>query len=285
MDIDLQPGRHVVAVSGGVDSMVLLQHAQPCDRGDTQPSRTTIMRCPRRLGGRPATRPRCEAKAYGLPFVYPSGRVWPVRQRSRRLRQARYDFLHHVRRASGAGAVVTAHHQDDLLETAILNLLRGNWTAWLKFAEEYRYSEAAVVAYVREQVIASLRWKQGDRWREDSTNINENYARNYVRHRILSRFAEIDREALLRVVRRAAELNVAIDQEVANYLHLQPAPDMLDRYEFTMLPHPVSKEVMAEWLLLNAQAELSRKMLERLIMAAKTGKSGTKADINKENTG
>jgi tRNA(Ile)-lysidine synthase len=277
MDIDLQPGRYVVAVSGGVDSMVLL-HMLARQQG----LRLTIAHYDHGVRKDSAEDRRLVhevAKAYGLPFVYHAGQLGSGVSEEV-ARQARYDFLHHVRRASGAGAVVTAHHQDDLLETVILNLLRGTGRRGLSSLRSTDIVKRPLLHMSKNELLRYAE-REGIRWHEDSTNINENYARNYVRHRILSRFAEIDREALLRVVRRAAELNAAIDQEVANYLHLQPAPDMLDRYEFTMLPHPVSREVMAEWLLLNAQAELSRKMLERLVIAAKTGKSGTRADINK----
>jgi hypothetical protein len=48
-----------------------------------------------------------------------------------------------------------------------------------------------------------------------------------------------------------------------------------------MLPHAVAREVMAEWLLANTGAELSKKLLERLAVAAKTGRAGTKADVDK----
>ena len=75
-------------------------------------------------------------------------------------------------------------------------------------------------------------------------------------------------------------MNEAIQQQLVNYLHLQPAPDQLDRHSFIMLPHAVSRDVMAEWLLQNTDAELSRTMLERLVLVAKTGRAGTKTDVD-----
>jgi hypothetical protein len=47
------------------------------------------------------------------------------------------------------------------------------------------------------------------------------------------------------------------------------------------LPHIVAREVMAQWLSGQAEAELTRRMLERLVVAAKTGRTGSKVDVNK----
>ena len=122
--------------------------------------------------------------------------------------------------------------------------------------------------------------QEGLQWREDSTNADERYLRNYVRLKLLPRFADTDREALLAITGQTAELNGAIEQQLANYLHLQPARCVLDRQSFILLPHAVAKEVMAEWLLRNTDVELSKKLLERLVGAAKVGRNGSKADID-----
>jgi tRNA(Ile)-lysidine synthase TilS/MesJ len=122
--------------------------------------------------------------------------------------------------------------------------------------------------------------REGLKWREDSTNADEKYLRNYVRRKILPRFAEADREALLQILGRAAELNGQIATEAVNYLHMQPAAAALDRRWFVRLPHAVAREIMAEWLLQNASAELSRQLLERLVVAAKTARSGNKIDVD-----
>jgi tRNA(Ile)-lysidine synthase len=278
MDMDLQSGRYVAAVSGGVDSMVLLDllakrrdlritvaHYDHGIREDSTEDRRLVQRV---------------AKAYGLPFVYHAGLLGPGASESV-ARLARYEFLHRVRHASGAAAVITAHHQDDLLETIILNLLRGTGRRGLS---SLKSTDTVKRPLLHEPKLKLLRYaeREGLRWREDSTNADERYMRNYVRQRIMPRFANADREALLGMAGRAAELNAAIEQELVNYLHVQPGRDVLDRYGFTMLPHAVAREVMAQWLVQYARAELSRKMLERLVVAAKTGRAGTKIDVDKE---
>src|SRR5438132_889977 len=121
MDIALEPGTYIVAVSGGVDSMVLL------DLLRTKPELKLIV-AHYDHGMRPnstADRQLVQAvsKHHGLTFIYDQGKLGNASEAT--ARRARYDFLHQVREASQARAIITAHHQDDLLETAILNILRG----------------------------------------------------------------------------------------------------------------------------------------------------------------
>lgn len=277
MDIELEPGSYVVAVSGGVDSMVLLRmlvamptlrlivaHYDHGIRSDSNEDRLLVQRV---------------AREYDLPFVYETGELGAEASEAV-ARQARYDFLHRVRQVSGTEAIITAHHQDDLLETVILNLLRGTGRRGLSSLKNVGLIRRPLLHVTKNELLRFAE-REGVRWREDSTNTSERYMRNYIRHHILSRFAYADREALLRLVNQTAVLNQEIEEQLISYLHIQPAPTVLDRHSFIMLPHIVAREVMAQWLLERTSAELSRKMLERLVIAGKTGRTGTKVDIDK----
>lgn len=277
MDVELKPGRYVVAVSGGVDSIALLHmladlpnlrltvaHFDHGIRDDSIEDRRLV---------------QLSAKKYAIPFVYHRGELKPGVSEDV-ARKARYAFLHQVRQASGADAIITAHHQDDLLETAIMNILRGTGRRGLSSLKSTDVIKRPLLNMSKKELLRYAE-REGLSWREDSTNSDDRYARNYIRRYILPRFAESDREALLSVTRHAAELNEEIERQTINYLHLQPAHDTLDRYSFIMLPHAVAREIMAEWLLQNTEAELSRKMLERLVATAKVGRNGSKADIDR----
>lgn len=276
MKLDIFPGRYVVAVSGGVDSVTLLHMLAPCPglrltvahydhgiRDDSAEDRLLVQEL---------------ARKYGLPFVYYTGGLGAGTSEAV-ARQARYEFLHKVRTVSGAEAVITAHHQDDLLETTILNLLRGTGRRGLSSLNSTDVVKRPLLQVPKNELLRFAE-REGLRWREDSTNADERYLRNYIRRRLLPRFAAADREALLQISCRAAELNGEIEQQMAQYLHLQPARNVLDRHEFIMQPHAVSKELMAAWLRANTSVELSRKLLERLVIAAKVGHAGTKADVD-----
>ena len=219
------------------------------------------------------------AREYGLPFVYHTGNLGPGVSEAR-AREARYAFLHKVRQASGAQAIVTAHHEDDLLETVILNLLRGTGRRGLSSLRNTDVVKRPLL-HIPKNELLRYATGQGLRWREDSTNSDETYLRNYIRKNVLPRFAAHNREDLRAMHRRAQALNEAIRAETAAYLHTQPGRMTLHRHDFIMLPHAVAREIMAEWLLRNTSVELSKKLLERLVTAAKTGRAGTKVDVDK----
>lgn len=278
MDVYLQPGRYVVAVSGGVDSVTLLHML--AQRPDLRLTVAHFDHGIREDSSEDRELVQTLAREYGLPFVFHVGNLGPEANEAL-ARRVRYDFLHKVRRASGAQAIVTAHHQDDVLETAILNLLRGTNRRGLSSLRSMDTVKRPLANVSKKELIRYAEL-EGLRWREDSTNSDERYARNYIRLRIMPRFTSTSRKELLAIIQRATRLNEAIFTQLINYLHIQPARDTLDRHGFIMLPHLVSREVMAEWLLQNTGAELTKNMLERLVHAAKTGKTGSKIDVDKD---
>lgn len=92
--------------------------------------------------------------------------------------------------------IVTAHHARDHVETVLLHLLRGSGESGLKgislFDQTNTYFRpfsdipyAQVQKYCKEFNI---------KFREDSSNSNEKYARNYIRHNILPHFEHLKKD-------------------------------------------------------------------------------------------
>src|SRR5437868_2321087 len=122
MRADIVPGRYVLAVSGGVDSMVLLDllakqtelelivaHFNHGIRPDSAKDEELVAKVAKRLK-------RSFEAGQGKLSGHTS---------EEKARDARYKFLKAVTSKYSAVAIVTAHHQDDMIETVILNLLRG----------------------------------------------------------------------------------------------------------------------------------------------------------------
>lgn len=279
--VDLPVGTYVVAVSGGVDSVALLHvlhemvrqagsshrfivaHFDHGIRTDSEEDRRHVQRL---------------AQHYGMPFVYELAALGTGASEAT-ARAARYKFLHSVRRASGARAIITAHHQDDVIETALLNLVRGTGGRGLHSLRSRELVQRPLLGVKKKDLFSYAR-ANGLVWREDSTNANTAILRNYLRHRVVADMGATRRSQVLKHTKRAAELSAEIDTIIANYLHVQPTTNSLNRGSFIELPHAVSREVLAAWLRHRApEVEISKKLLERLVVAAKTGRSGSRVDV------
>ena len=125
------PGSALVAVSGGGDSVALLDllHGVASELGLTlvvahvdhgiQPGSRLVGSAVREL-----------AAKYGLPFELGELSLGPDATETT-ARRARYAWLREVQHRSGAAYLVTAHHQDDQIETVVLRALRGSAPAGL----------------------------------------------------------------------------------------------------------------------------------------------------------
>lgn len=267
----------MVAVSGGVDSMALLDllrrrpglqlvvaHYDHGIRSDSAQDRQLIQDV---------------IAPHSLPFVYEEGRLGPDASEAT-ARRARYDFLQRVLATHGADAIVTAHHQDDLLETAILNILRGTGPRGLVSLRN-RPGLLRPLLHVPKQALVAYAKDQGLVWREDSTNSDMRYARNYVRHHITPKFSDAQRQEFLDHIAQVGPVQHQLEQALNNYLHMHPGLSQLDRHWFIMLPHVVARQAMLMWLERHQVQDITSKTLERLVQAAKTYAPGQQADVDK----
>lgn len=277
MNIETIPkGTYVVAVSGGVDSMVLLDVLRQ------QPGLQLVVahfdHGIRTDSGEDLRLVRRTAKQYGLPFVGKQGKLGPEASEAY-AREVRYAFLRAVQLQHGAKAIITAHHQDDMLETAILNLLRGTGRKGLSSLQSRDGLVRPLLSCTKKE-IRQYATDHGLQWREDSTNADEKYLRNYIRKNILSRFGEQDKMSLLERIKNAVQLNHEIDELLEEDLKKQPAAEELNRTWYLQLPYAVAKEMMAAWLRRNGVSHFDRTLIEHLVVAAKTAKPGKLADVD-----
>lgn len=284
MNIRVEPGTWVVAVSGGVDSVVLLDMLHK-HVSTNNPKKTNLVVAHfdhgiRSVSAKDRQLVQRLAKQYGLPFVYEQTQLGTNASEAT-ARAARYEFLEKVRQSTGAVGIITAHHQDDALETAVHNLLRGTgrrgMTALKSTSDIYRpllhTSKKRLYEYARSHGLV---------WNEDATNTDIKYMRNYIRHNLLSKFTAGQRAQLAILLGDMRTLNDQIDNDIAGLLHVQPHVDKLDRAWFAKLPHTIAREVTHAWLRAHDVQNLDRKTIERLVIAMKTGKRGQQYPVDKQ---
>ncbi len=290
IDISLRPGKYVVAVSGGVDSVALLhllaqmqetRNQKPETSENTKRSMSNYYFLVahfdhgiRNDSAKDRQHVQALARQYGLPFVYDVGRLGSGTSEAR-ARAARYRFLYKVRLASDADAIVTAHHQDDVLETVVINLLRGTGRKGLSSLTSGKTIVRPLLQFPKSDIVDYAN-HHSLTWHEDSTNASDAYLRNRIRHHILPAWPAQERQKLVNITTHMQHINAQIDDLLGS--ELQPR---LNREWFRVLPHDVATEVMAAWLRKQGLREFDKQTIERLTVAAKVAKSGKTIDAVK----
>jgi tRNA(Ile)-lysidine synthetase-like protein len=240
----LQPGKYVVAVSGGVDSMVLLEllleqpslelivaHIEHGVRSDSKQDLELVQRT---------------VMSHNIKFEYKE--LFLGAHPSEALaRQLRYDFLYGICKKYNARALITAHHLDDLLETAIINLTRGTGRLGLSSLRSTEKLIRPLIAITKAEIVEQA-IKNGLQWHEDSTNQDQTYQRNYVRHSIIARQNLETRQELLEIIVRQTKINDAIETQLFNlytkHVTLEKSAATLPRYLLTMMPNISAYELL-----------------------------------------
>jgi tRNA(Ile)-lysidine synthetase-like protein len=275
MNVNLAPGKYVAAVSGGVDSVVLLDilakqsgldlvvaHFDHGIRADSSDDRLFVQKL---------------AEAYKLKFLYGQGNLGPNASEAV-ARSARYEFLRQIQQEQSAKAIVTAHHQDDLIETALINLWRGTGRKGLTALKSTIEIKRPLLDYPKTDLINYAK-AHNLQWREDSTNQQTDYLRNYLRLKLIPKMSVDDRHSLLNIITNTRQLNVEIDEILNEMLEVHNRGNALDRNWFVVLPHAVAREVMASWLRRHDLAGFDRHLIERLVVQAKTLPPGKQISV------
>lgn len=192
-------------------------------------------------------------------------------------RAHRYAFLRAVQEKHNAVAVVTAHHQDDVIETAALNVLRGTRRRGfvsLKSTSELRRPLLSMTKQQIRDYAATHRLE----WIEDSTNASMKYLRNQVRARLHTGLSAEPRAKLVKLLAMIEKDNAAIDKDIAAFL--ENRGDRLSRVEFETIDAPVLYEIIAEWLR-GHDAVFDKNTIVRICNGARNLQNNAKIDVDK----
>ncbi|NNE77243.1 MAG: tRNA lysidine(34) synthetase TilS, partial [Pricia sp.] len=187
--------RFLIACSGGIDSMVLVDL---CARANLH---FALAHCNFRLRGSESdgdeklvreTAQKEDIRFYVTHFDtigYMNEKKVSLQVATRELRYAWFAEIMHE---NGIDNLITGHHADDNLETFLINLSRGTGIDGLTGIPEktetisrplLRFSRNDILQYAKSENI---------QWREDSTNAETKYVRNNIRHRIVPLLKELN---------------------------------------------------------------------------------------------
>lgn len=174
-------------------------------------------------------------------------------------RKLRYRALNDMRREADCNAIVTAHTGDDQAETILAHLMRGSGLSGLAGMPSKRvFSQGPAVIlrpllpFSRRQIL-TYATQQNLHWREDASNADVSLRRNRIRHELLpllkARFNPGIARSLQRLAKISAEIDHLLRQEAEEALKTlilvqTPAKIVLDLQQFWKYFRPIQAYVV-----------------------------------------
>jgi tRNA(Ile)-lysidine synthase len=187
--------RFLLATSGGIDSMVLLHlfyqsnfqiavaHCNFQLRGDESDADAVFVK------------KECEKLKVPI-FIknfettnYAKNKKLSTQVAARNLR---YNWFEQILIEENFDYIVTAHHQDDNVETFLINFIRGTGIEGLTGIPAQNEKIIRPLLPFSRKEIETFAKKNKIQWREDSSNVSNNYLRNKIRHDIIPIIKELN---------------------------------------------------------------------------------------------
>ena len=219
-----------VALSGGLDSMVLLDLlASLAVEWGWDLSAAHFDHRMRPESGEEAAWVGEQCAAQAVPVKI--GRAELVPRSEAEARELRYRFLHRARDERGGGWLVTAHQADDQAETVLFRMLRGSGLSGLAGIPALRSPGIVrpLLPFWRNELAAYAQASDLD-YLSDPSNLDLKYRRNWIRHRLIPYIERQYRVDLRRdlvhlacLARRASAVVSKITERAAGQLVVEAA--------------------------------------------------------------
>ena len=274
MEIKLNKGKYIAAVSGGVDSMVLMYLVNKYKDKDHEFIVAHFNHGIRTDSNIDEELVRSTAKEYGLPFILGKAKLGKDASEDE-ARKVRVSFLKKAKDENDADYIITAHHKDDLIETALINTLRGTGRRGLNSLISSKIFIRPLIKYSKEDILKFAK-DNNISWHEDSTNSETKYLRNYLRVNVIPKMNEKQKNKVLTLIDKQNLLNEKIDDLLDS---MSDGPS-LDRHIYSSLSYSMAKEVILSFIRKHGVFSYDKKLIDRITTEALTMKSGKTIDLN-----
>lgn len=247
--------KYLVGVSGGVDSMALLDmlvkkaynvivvHYNYHFREDSDLDENLV---------------RSYCQNHHLPFYVRQGDKKEYQKGNFEMlaREKRYAFYKEIGDLNGIDTIILGHHLNDHLETIVMQLQRHNTKGYLGIKEQSYVKNMHVVRpllKLKKQQLIDYCTKNHLEYHEDYTNYDTRYTRNHVRHIDLKKYSEQE------LLEKASKHNKQYKKQQANlqqiyqeydqnhFLYLDKLPtESLDQIIYYMLKKEIYPPLITE---------------------------------------
>jgi tRNA(Ile)-lysidine synthase len=184
----------LLAVSGGIDSMVMLDLFLKAGFS------IAVAHCNFQLRGKDSDADEQLVKdvcGNSVPFFskrfetssYAEANKLSIQMAARQLR---YDFFESLMNEKGFLFTATAHQLNDSLETTLLNFVRGSGVEGMAGIPVKTNRIIRPLLFATRQMISDYASENKIVWREDASNASDDYQRNFLRNKIIPSLKEIN---------------------------------------------------------------------------------------------
>lgn len=239
--------RYVIGVSGGVDSMALLDilqkqgyqlyvcHVNYHFRSDSNVDQELV-------------KTYCEKNKITCYIKEVSNEINQKDNFQMQARVLRYRFYQEVGKRHQTNKVILGHHLDDVLETILMQLERKATKGYLGIQESSEVLKMEVyrpLLETKKQDIYQYCQKQQVPYHEDYTNFQTEFTRDYVRNITLKKYSDIQKQELLQRAKEHNQRYEARCQQTRPYLDLYQKQKYLD---YPSIPKTLVEDVIYQMI-------------------------------------
>lgn len=184
-----------MAVSGGIDSMVMLHLFKECGFNIGVAHANFQLRGDESADDEKFVEGICKKKS--IPFFtkrFKTEEFAKANHASIQMaaRELRYQWFNEVLVEQQYDFLATAHHLNDSIETVLLNLVRGSGLEGLDGIDSKNGKVIRPMLFATRGQIENYAKENKIEWREDRSNATDDYSRNFIRHQVYPLLKELN---------------------------------------------------------------------------------------------
>lgn len=271
----------LLAVSGGIDSMVLAQIFKQLE------IKFTIAHCNYKLRGNDSEEDYKLVKNFckknNVPLFYKEFKTKKIATTEKKsiqevARDLRYHWFNEIVEAEKLDYIVTAHHLNDSTETILFNLIRGTGIKGLMGIPSANRNILRPLIEISKSEILNFAIRNQVHYREDKSNLESEYSRNYIRNQVLHSLVikfPNSIQGIYKTSQSLVGLNKLLEHNIINWRSTYFTTETEDLIKFKLNDF-LNEEKFHHYFLFDllAEFEVNAAMAQEILEAALKNKKG-----------